>query len=248
MRHWLLILHLLLVDLIDLLFLAHGVEHVILIDELLADLSELSQRNLAIAIAVGYTQKGVNLEWGQIEGLASIESSLGLQDCDLARVICVLMQELLDNISFDFGHVALHHFADSNLIPHVVEHVWELRVLDPVILLQPDEQVLLFGRQEFGAPDDILEVLERDNTISDDVDLLKEVGEELIAFLNLIPIDQLESIWIWMLHLLSLLLGNVPRVESLDGVDSDWDELLPRDQFVLVLIGQSDQHVDVVIV
>jgi len=45
------------------------------------------------------------------------------------------VHELLDYVNFEVCHIALHHFTDSDLISDVVEHIWELAVLDPVVLL-----------------------------------------------------------------------------------------------------------------
>jgi hypothetical protein len=70
------------------------------------------------------------------------------------------MHELLVDVDLEVRHVALHHFADSYFVPDVVEHVWEIAVPDPVVLLKSDQEVLLFGGEEFCSSDDVLEVLD----------------------------------------------------------------------------------------
>ena len=48
--------------------------------------------------------------------------------------------------------------------------------------------------------------------------------------------------------LLRFLLHDVPGVEGLDGLNPNGNKLLPADLLVLVLIRQSNQHVDVIVV
>jgi hypothetical protein len=158
------------------------------------------------------------------------------------------MRELFDNMDLDIGHVALHHFAHSYFIPDVVEHVWELTVPDPVVLLESDQEVLFFGSEEFSTSDDVLEVLNRDNAVFHDINLLEEVFKKFVALLNFVPVDELKGIRVGMFHFFGLLLSNVTSVEGLDGTDTDWNELIPVDELVLVFISKSNKHVDIVIV
>ena len=150
------------------------------------------------------------------------------------------MHELLDNVALEIGHVALHHFADSYLISNVVEHVWELTVPDSVVLLESDQEVLLFGSEKFGLSNDVFEVLERDNTVFNNVNLLEVILKELVALLNFVPVDKLEGIWVGVFHFFGLLLSNITSVEGLDGTDTDWDKLIPVNELVLVFVGKSN--------
>jgi hypothetical protein len=70
------------------------------------------------------------------------------------------MHELLVDVDLEVGHITLHHFADSDFVPDVVEHVWEIAISDPVVLLKSDQEVLLFGGEKFGSSDDVLKVLD----------------------------------------------------------------------------------------
>jgi len=137
------------------------------------------------------------------------------------------MHELLDNVDLEIGHVVFHHFADCDLVSDVVKHVRELAIPDPVVLLKSDQEVLLFGGKELGLSNDILEVLERDNAVFNNVNLLEEILKELVALLNFVPVDKLESIWVWVFHFFGLLLGDVSSIEGLDCADTDWNKLIP---------------------
>lgn len=68
----------------------------------------------------------MDLERCQVEGLASAKSSLCLQYCDFAGVVGVFMEELLDDALLNNRHVALHHLADSDFVPDIVKHLWEV--------------------------------------------------------------------------------------------------------------------------
>jgi len=91
-------------------------------------------------------------------------------------------------------------------------------------------------------------VLERDDAIFHNIHLFEVILKNLVALLNLIPVHELQGIWVRMLHLLGLLLNNISCIERLDRANTNWDEFIPVNQFVLVFISKSNQHVDVVII
>ena len=190
----------------------------------------------------------MNLKWCQVKTLASIKSCLGLQNSDLAAVIGILMKELLDNMSFHLGHIALHHFTHCNFIPDVIEHIWEFRILNPIIFLQSDEQILFLGGQKLGASNNILEMLKGNNSVLDGVYFLECVGEETVAFLDLVPVDKFESFWVWVFHFLGLFFHDVTGVEGLNSINANRNELLPADQLILILISECNKHIDIIII
>ena len=64
---------------------------------------------------------------------------------------------------------------------------------------------------------------------------------------NLLPVDPLESLRVWMADVLSLL-HDISSVDVLDGIDTDGNKLFPINQLVMVLISQSNHHVDVIVI
>lgn len=91
-------------------------------------------------------------------------------------------------------------------------------------------------------------MLEGDHAVLNDVDLVELVLEESVALLDFVPVHKFEGVWIWVLQFLGLLFADVSNVKRLNGIDTNWDEFLPRDFLIFVFICKGYQHVDIIIV
>lgn len=190
----------------------------------------------------------MNLERGQVKRFTSLHGIFTLKNSDLTSIILILMSEFFINVELKRRHVRLHHFTHSDFISNVVKHIWEFFVGNCVIFLKSDQKVFFFWSQKFGTSDDVLKMLKRYNTILDSIDFFKEITKKLICLLDLIPVHHFQGIWIWMFHFFCWLFDNISGIKSPDSIDTDWDELLPRDELVLILIGKGDKHVDIIVI
>ena len=177
----------------------------------------------------------MNLEGRQIDHLAPFQSFFGLRDVNGCVILGVFLLELREDLVLERMHVVLHHFADCNLISDVVEHAWELGVMYEFLLLESDQQILLLWRQELGASNHILEVLEVARALLHIVQFLEFLLKEPVSLHNLIPKDELQCLWFRLFHV-HFLFTHVAHVNCLDGVDTNRNKLSPVDLFILIFV------------
>lgn len=114
--------------------------------------------------------------------------------------------------------------------------------------MESDQEILFLWSQLFGSSDDVLEVLERDHAVFYDVNFLELVTQEIVSLVNLVPVDKFKGFRVRLLDLLGGGFLDVSCVKSSNGIDTNWDELRPVNSFVLILVSQCNQHVDIVII
>ena len=90
----------------------------------------------------------MDLEGSQAQKFALLQSLLSISDLDLAwvRFLALVLSEESDELLLDLANARLHKLTACDIIPDVVEHRGELKVVDLFTALQSDEQVLLAGR------------------------------------------------------------------------------------------------------
>lgn len=211
----------------NVLLLYHSVKVELLFDVLGAYFGKLCKRNHSVTVTVREAYQDMDLEWCDVKELASLECCFTLLDSDFTSVLFIFPGQLHAYLCFEAAHPGFHHLADSDLVPDVVEHVRELGVPDPILPLQTDQQVLLLRCDELGRSDDVLEMLKGNHTILDFINLLKAVAKDVVCLGDLVPVDELKSLGVRVLHLLRFLPGDVPAVEGLDSLNTNRNELFP---------------------
>ena len=131
----------------------------------------------------------MDLEGGQTKGFAPTKRLLSLEHRDFPSIILIFFGKLLEDSSFQLAHIALHHFANSYFVPHIIKHIWELRISDKVIFLESNQQIFLLRGQEFGHANNVFEVLQRDYAILIHIYLVKVVFQESESLLDLVPVN-----------------------------------------------------------
>lgn len=109
---------------------------IIFVNEILADLCKLLITNQAFSIAITATKHDLDLEWSQLNLLASLESLVTLNDSDLSAAIFVFFGEFLSDKHGNIVHVVVHHLADCNFISYVIEHTGEFLVFNRFAFLE----------------------------------------------------------------------------------------------------------------
>jgi len=78
------------------------------------------------------------------------------------RLLALILSEKRDKLLLNFANTRFHELAACDIVPDVVEHGGEFKVVNLFAALQSDEQVLFARRHMTISSHDQFEFIERD--------------------------------------------------------------------------------------
>jgi hypothetical protein len=123
-------------DLKQFILLDLAFKSIVAVNELLADLRILLIANQAFSVAITAPKHNLDLEWSQLNLLASLQGLVTLNNSNLSAAIVILLGKLLSDKHCDIVHVVVHHLADGYFISDIIKHIREFLVLNGFTFLE----------------------------------------------------------------------------------------------------------------
>jgi hypothetical protein len=123
-------------DLEQFILLNLAFKSIIFVNEFLTDLCIFLIANQTFSIAITAPKHNLDLEWSQLNLLASLQGLVTLNNSDLSAAIVILFSEFLPDEHCDIVHVVVHHLADGYFISYIIKHIGEFLVLDGFTFLE----------------------------------------------------------------------------------------------------------------